>query len=391
MRISQEQQQCDLDNNNTVPPTGVHCPGTYDTWLCWPPTPANTTVYKRCPGFVPGFSTQLSAHKLCTEDGTWWRHPATNKTWSNYTTCIPPEDDLSQIIIVYEVGYTISLIALLLSLAILLYLRNLRCARITVHMNLFTSFAINNALWLWWYSGVVRSPRVLAANPMWCRALAAVLQYAMLTTYVWMLCEGLYLHTVLVSAFTAERRLLRTLQVAGWTLPLLPAAVHATRRTLAADELCWADEGPPPLEIAIPAVGAVLLNVLFLCNIVRVLCTKMRSGPGGIRAGPPNAALHAFRATCLLAPLLGVQYLLTPFRPARGGGWWWCHELVSALSAGLQGACVAGLYCFANGEVLGQLRRRWRVISATLRPRANSATATTVSFVRSSAPLPEEV
>ncbi|KOB73658.1 Neuropeptide receptor B1, partial [Operophtera brumata] len=183
-RMAREEAQCALALNRTAPPPAPYCAGTYDTWLCWPATRANTTAFVRCPAFVPGFSTER-----------------TGRHWSNYTTCVKPEDDVSDIIAVYEAGYGVSLVALLLSLAILLYFRSLRCARITVHMNLFLSFALNNAGWLCWYALVVRSPDTLAASPAWCRTLNAALQYAMLTTYMWMLCEGLYLHTVLVHAF----------------------------------------------------------------------------------------------------------------------------------------------------------------------------------------------
>ena len=42
--------------------------------------------------------------------------------------------------------------------------RSLRCARITVHMNLFASFALNNFLWLLWNNFVVVSPDVVSAN-----------------------------------------------------------------------------------------------------------------------------------------------------------------------------------------------------------------------------------
>lgn len=259
--------------------------------------------------------------------------------------------------------------------------RSLRCARITVHMNLFLSFAVNNSLWLLWYGLVVRSPDTLTESPVWCRALNAVLQYALLTNYTWMLCEGLYLHTVLVSAFVSERRLLRALLALGWLLPLTSAAVYTGRRAAGDEPMCWMDEGSPRPELAVLACGAVLLNVGFLCNIVRVLCTKLRAGGSvggaGGPARPSATALHALRATCLLAPLLGLQYLLMPFRPDHTASWWLAYEYVSALTTSLQGLCVAVLYCFCNGEVLAQLRRRWRVL--TFRARANSATATTVS------------
>ncbi|XP_053609881.1 calcitonin gene-related peptide type 1 receptor isoform X1 [Plodia interpunctella] len=388
-RIAREAALCEAANNRTVPPPGPHCPGVFDSWLCWPHTPANTTVFAYCPDFVPGFSPELQAHKECTADGTWFKHPETNRVWSNYTTCVKPEDDVSDIIAVYEAGYSVSLVALLLSLCILSYFKSLRCARITVHMNLFASFAFNNALWLAWYALVVRSPETLTASPAWCRALNATLQYALLTNYTWMLCEGLYLHTVLVSAFVSERRLVRALLVAGWLLPVPSAAVHAARRAAADEQVCWMDEGAPRPELAVLVCVAVLLNLAFLCNIVRVLCTKLRAGGalGGGAGGtsrPSATALHALRATCLLAPLLGLQYLLTPFRPQKTASWWLVYEFVSALTTSLQGLCVAVLYCFCNGEVLAQLRRRWRVL--TFRPRANSTTNTTVSFVRSAAP-----
>ncbi|XP_063383616.1 calcitonin gene-related peptide type 1 receptor isoform X1 [Cydia fagiglandana] len=368
--------------NDTVPPPGLYCPGTFDTWACWPPTRAGAVARVPCPGFVPGFSTDLLAHKQCTSNGTWWRHPNTGKPWSNYTTCIKPEDDMSDIIAVYEAGYSVSLVALLLSLAILAYFRSLRCARITVHMNLFASFALNNVLWLLWYELVVGAPATLAASPAWCRALNAALQYALLTNYTWMLCEGLYLHTVLVAAFVSERRLLRALLALGWLLPLPSAIIYAARRAAADDPMCWSDDGAPPLELAVLVCVAVLLNLGFLCNIVRVLCTKLRAGggAGGAAAGaaqPTATALHALRATCLLAPLLGLQYLLMPYKPDPSASWWRLYEYVSALSSSLQGLCVAVLYCFCNGEVLAQLRRRWRVL--TFRPRANSTTNTTVS------------
>ncbi|XP_052753253.1 calcitonin gene-related peptide type 1 receptor-like isoform X1 [Galleria mellonella] len=393
-RMARDMAACAAINNSTAPPPGLYCEGTFDTWLCWPHTPANTTAYAHCPDFVIGFSPELFAHKECTEDGTWWKHPKTNRSWSNYTTCIKPEDDVSDIIAVYEAGYSVSLVALLISLGILSYFKSLRCARITVHMNLFASFALNNALWLAWYGLVVRSPETLTASPAWCRALNGILQYALLTNYTWMLCEGLYLHTVLVSAFVSERRLVRALLVAGWLLPVPSATVHAARRAAADEQLCWMDEGAPRPELAVLVCIAVLLNLAFLCNIVRVLCTKLRAGGGiGASAGgasrPSATALHALRATCLLAPLLGLQYLLTPFRPAHTARWWLLYEFVSALTTSLQGLIVAILYCFCNGEVLAQLRRRWRVL--TFRPRANSTTNTTVSmhvlqFVRSAAP-----
>ncbi|XP_023244517.1 calcitonin receptor-like, partial [Centruroides sculpturatus] len=73
-----------------------YCLRTFDGWGCWNDTPAGETAYITCPTFITGFLPERFAHKICNEDGTWYRHPHTNRTWSNYTTCID-QDDLSTI------------------------------------------------------------------------------------------------------------------------------------------------------------------------------------------------------------------------------------------------------------------------------------------------------
>lgn len=68
------------------------------------------------------------------------------------------------VIRINETGYSISLVALLLSLGILFHFKSLRCTRITLHMNLFGSFAINNALWLIYFTMVVPNVEVTRNN-----------------------------------------------------------------------------------------------------------------------------------------------------------------------------------------------------------------------------------
>lgn len=41
---------------------GLYCEGTFDTWLCWPHTAANTTAYEHCPEFVHGFSPERMSY-----------------------------------------------------------------------------------------------------------------------------------------------------------------------------------------------------------------------------------------------------------------------------------------------------------------------------------------
>uniref|UniRef100_A0A182S8M1 G-protein coupled receptors family 2 profile 2 domain-containing protein n=1 Tax=Anopheles maculatus TaxID=74869 RepID=A0A182S8M1_9DIPT len=85
--------------------------------------------------------------------------------------------------------------------------------------------------------------------------------------------------------------------------------------------------------------------------------------------------LHS--ATLLLVPLLGLQYILTPFRPGNGHPYERTYETMLACTSSFQGLFVAVLFCFLNGEVIAQVKRKWRTVF--LRTRANSYTATQVS------------
>ncbi|XP_064104962.1 calcitonin gene-related peptide type 1 receptor-like [Macrobrachium nipponense] len=106
------------------------------------------------------------AHKVCNEDGSWYRHPETNLTWSNYTTCIDFEDlKMRQLVnTIYIAGYAVSLIALVISLVIFFYFSSLQCTRIRLHKNLFVSFILNNVLWIAWYMEVASKPDTVFNN-----------------------------------------------------------------------------------------------------------------------------------------------------------------------------------------------------------------------------------
>jgi len=111
------------------------------------------------------------------------------------------------------------------------------------------------------------------------------------------------------------------------------------------------------MVLAVPVCLSMFLNFVFLCNIVRVLWMKLRAGPqvGGHASQPSRTLLQAFRATLLLLPLLGLQYLLTPFRPEKDHPWERVYEVTSAITASFQGLCVATLFCFFNGEVCNMI------------------------------------
>ncbi|XP_049823471.1 calcitonin gene-related peptide type 1 receptor-like [Aethina tumida] len=379
---------CEIKNSN-ITIDGLYCPGRFDGWTCWPPTPAGSVAQQPCPSFIAGFEISNSVYYKCEEDGHWIFNTEKNYSWVNYTTCVNLQDlnFRKSITIVNSVGYGISFIALTISLGLLLYFKSLRCARILIHMNLFTSFAVNNFLWLVWNCLLLCKPEMLQENSEWCITLYIILQTFLISNYSWMLCEGLYLHTVLVWAFISEARLFKWMLVIGWGIPLWKMIIHVTVRATFGNEKdlleCWSVESDFDIIKQIPVACTIILNLIFLLNIVRVVITKLKAGPGH-ESGSSRSSVQALRATLLLVPLLGINYLLIPARPNKGSPWEPAYEYISAITTSLQGLCVAILFCFCNGEVQAQVKRKWS--TAMFRPRANSCTVTTVSFVRSTYP-----
>ncbi|CAH1280307.1 unnamed protein product [Diabrotica balteata] len=147
--------------------------------------------------------------------------------------------------------------------------------------------------------------------------------------------------------------------------------------------MCWIKDSRFEIINQIPVAATIILNLFFLINIVRVVVMKLRKGPAeGQGSGASRSSLQALRATLLLVPLLGLNFLLTPFRPENGEPWLYFYDLISAVTTSFQGLLVAILFCFCNGEVQAQIRRKWSNVQ-TFRPRANSCSATTMSYVKS--------
>ncbi|XP_024085043.1 calcitonin gene-related peptide type 1 receptor-like [Cimex lectularius] len=222
-----------------TPPAGqdsngmrAYCPAAFDGWSCWNTTPSGETALAPCPYFVTGFDIKRFAFRKCLDNGSWFRHPDTGQPWSNYTTCIDMDDlEFREIVnTIYVVGYYVSFAALVLSLLIFLTFRSLRCTRIAIHIQLFSSFAANNLMWIIWYKLVVGNTSVVQRNQPFCQILHIVLQYLMVANYLWMFCEGLHLHLALVVVFVKDNSAMRWFYCIGWVFPGILTAIYASVR-----------------------------------------------------------------------------------------------------------------------------------------------------------------
>lgn len=121
--------------------------------------------------------------------------------------------------------------------------RSLSCQRITLHKNLFVSFVLNSIITVVWLTtmskkqGHTNDDSVSSRRPPLhlnflrscessrcfllpvqasCKLLTFVHLYLLSCNYFWMLCEGIYLHTLIVVAVFAEKQHLMWYYLLGW-------------------------------------------------------------------------------------------------------------------------------------------------------------------------------
>ncbi|XP_020487357.2 calcitonin gene-related peptide type 1 receptor [Labrus bergylta] len=360
-KILDSQYKCFEKMNRDHPynKSGLYCSRNWDGWQCWDDTQAGTYTAQNCPNYFVDFDPTEKATKYCGEDGHWFRHPDTNRTWSNYTLCNEnTKAKLKSAYILFYmaiVGHALSIASLLISLAIFFYFRSLSCQRITLHKNLFCSYVLNSALTIIYLVAVVNNPEVVGRNPVGCKVLHFFHMYMLGCNYFWMLCEGIYLHTLIVVAVFAEEQHLHWYYLLGWGFPLVPASIHAVARKKYFDDNCWMSVETHLLyAVHGPIVAALLVNLFFLLNIIRVLVTKLRD----THRAESNMYMKAVRATLILVPLLGIQFVIFPWRPEnRLAGE--VYEYIMHILMHYQGLLVATIFCFFNGEVQSALKRQW--------------------------------
>ncbi|GIX96821.1 hypothetical protein CEXT_516611 [Caerostris extrusa] len=104
---------------------------------------------------------------------------------------------------------------------------------------------------------------------------------------------------------------------------------------------CWAiPVNPYEWVTNSPNLLSLILNFAFLCNIIRVLVTKLRA----THTNEPSQFRKAVRATLVLVPLYSLHFFLVIYQPQSGQ----CVTLESYtfLSYAMDGLQVSGKFIF---------------------------------------------
>ncbi|NXT06493.1 PACR protein, partial [Prunella fulvescens] len=394
------------------------CPGMWDNITCWKPASVGEIVFVKCPALFrfiisedgkvfslwkgcPGDFSQDVTFPLalgtgdisrnCTEDG--WSEPFPHY----YDACGFDENETESdnqdyyylsVKALYTVGYSTSLVSLTTAMVILCRFRKLHCTRNFIHMNLFVSFILR-AISVFIKDGVLYAEQDgnhCFISTVECKAVMVFFHYCVMSNYFWLFIEGLYLFTLLVETFFPERRYFYWYTIIGWGTPTICVTVWAVLRLHFDDTGCWDMNDNTALWWVIkgPVVGSIMINFVLFIGIIVILVQKLQSPDiGGNESSiyfscvqkcyckPKRANQHSCkmselstitlrlaRSTLLLIPLFGIHYTVFAFSPENVSK---RERLVFELGLGsFQGFVVAVLYCFLNGEVQSEIKRKWR-------------------------------
>ncbi|KAB1273687.1 Gastric inhibitory polypeptide receptor [Camelus dromedarius] len=350
---------------------GLACNGSFDMYVCWDYTAPNATARASCPWYLP-WHRQVAAGfvlRQCGGDGQWG-------PWRDHSQCENPEKNgafqdqrliLERLQVVYTVGYSLSFATLLFALLILSFFRRLRCTRNYIHINLFTSFMLRA-------TAILTRDRLLPptgpypgdqAPLLWNQALAAcrtaqvMTQYCVGANYMWLLVEGIYLHSLLVLVGGSEEGHFRCYMLVGWGAPALFVIPWVIVRYLYENTQCWERNDIKAIWwiIRTPILLTILINFIIFIRILGILVSKVRTR----QMRCPDYRLRLARSTLTLVPLLGVhEVVFAPVTEEQARGTLRLAKLgFEIFLSSFQGFLVSILYCFINKEVQSEIRRGW--------------------------------
>uniref|UniRef100_A0A4W4EQ10 Corticotropin-releasing factor receptor 1 n=1 Tax=Electrophorus electricus TaxID=8005 RepID=A0A4W4EQ10_ELEEL len=259
-------------------------------------------------------------------------------------------------VIINYLGHCISLGALLVAFILFMRLRSIRCLRNIIHWNLITAFILRNATWF--VVQLTMNPKVHESNVIWCRLVTAAYNYFHVTNFFWMFGEGCYLHTAIVLTYSTDKLRKWMFICIGWCIPFPIIVAWAIGKLYYDNEKCWFGKRAGVYTDYIyqgPMILVLLINFIFLFNIVRILMTKLRAST----TSETIQYRKAVKATLVLLPLLGITYMLFFVNPGEDEISQIVFIYFNSFLESFQGFFVSVFYCFLNSEVRSAVRKRW--------------------------------
>nr|XP_039333568.1 cadherin EGF LAG seven-pass G-type receptor 3 isoform X2 [Saimiri boliviensis boliviensis] len=245
------------------------------------------------------------------------------------------EGDLELLAVFTHVVVAVSVAALVLTAAILLSLRSLKSNVRGIHANVAAALGVAELLFL---LGIHRTH-----NQLVCTAVAILLHYFFLSTFAWLLVQGLHLYRMQVEPRNVDRGAMRFYHALGWGVPavLLGLAVGLDPEGYGNPDFCWVSVHEPLIwSFAGPVVLVIVINGTMFLLAARTSCSS------GQREAKKTSAL-TLRSSFLLLLLVSASWLFGLL--AVNHSILAFHYLHAGL-CGLQGLAVLLLFCVLNAD-----------------------------------------
>ncbi|XP_033023785.1 glucagon receptor-like [Lacerta agilis] len=365
-------------------PSGLFCNRTFDMYACWPDGSPGTIVNVSCPFYLPWYEKVKhgTVSRKCGPDGHWVMLNGT-ELWRDHSQCKEEmegktgEESSYRLMVsfkvLYTVGYSLSLLALVLALLILTVFRKLRCTRNYIHANLFASFglraisvivkdALLEQMWRRETFQVSDWEALLSHEAaIGCRVAQVVMQYCILANHYWFLAEAVYLYKLLIGAVFSEKNYYTLYLYLGWGTPVAFVVPWMAAKYLKENAECWAlnENMSYWWIIRIPILLASVINLLIFMQILKVILAKLRAN----QKGYADYKLRLAKATLTLVPLFGIHEVVFIFvtDEQTTGVLRYIKVFFTLFLNSFQGFLVAVLYCFANKEVKSEMKKKWQL------------------------------
>ncbi|XP_060550003.1 gastric inhibitory polypeptide receptor [Pantherophis guttatus] len=376
------QEACIRKMTEDPQPTGLVCNRTFDMYACWDDALPNTSARVPCPWYLPWHQQVQDGFvfQKCGTDGQWVVD-ASGLPWRDHSQCVGPNNDLpfqrhlwilEQFRRMYTVGYSVSLVSLLVALTLLAAFRKLRCMRNYLHMNLFLSYVLRAAaillrdalLWLHFPRDLQVDLSDLPSREQavtGCRLAQILTQYCVCANYFWLLVEGIYLHNLLGPMAFLEESYFPAYLFLGWGAPLFFVIPWGIMRYLYENNECWErnDNLGYWWIIRCPILVSILVNFVIFIRVLKVLNSKLRAQ----QMHYTDYKYRLAKSTLTLIPLLGthgVAFALVTEEQALGT-LRYIKFFFELFFNSFQGLLVSTLYCFVNKEVQSEIQRKWQM------------------------------
>uniref|UniRef100_A0A1I7XT46 G_PROTEIN_RECEP_F2_3 domain-containing protein n=1 Tax=Heterorhabditis bacteriophora TaxID=37862 RepID=A0A1I7XT46_HETBA len=215
---------------NTLLPSSLGpqkvCPATWDGWQCFKAASPGSAISSSCPPYIYGDLARpeigKNARKVCESHG-WGHSPGGTGEWTDYTGCDVVQQEAQLKLLSGILAFSVSVLFLLPAILILSAFRSLRQQPMfVIHRHLLVSFLLSGLFYLFncffFIVDGALGDILYFTNHLSCRFLFAVqLRFLRLSTFSWMLAEGVYLYRLLHNSF-AEGESLTPYKVLCWVL-----------------------------------------------------------------------------------------------------------------------------------------------------------------------------